>query len=229
MFKELLSSIGIGSTKVNTVLFEDIIERGKEVKGEVHIIGGISEQKISEIYIHIDSEFHKYDHDMTEFPDITEPILEIKVTDPLVIRPHEEKIIPISFTIPYYTPITFGKQTVQIQTELKINLLNHPVEKHDFILIDPFINDIFIFFKKQGFRHNFESGFCRSKPPTSTNPTHCLQNFFLENKDGVKVYFTGNEKDINIHLSEKDQVRNFLITRDQDLSIQLSKLYPINK
>ncbi len=86
MFEKIFSSIGIRSAKVNTILFQDKIERGKEVNGEVHIYGGKAKQTISEIYIHVDTDFHRFNDDMSEFHDITEPIIKIKITDPLVIK-----------------------------------------------------------------------------------------------------------------------------------------------
>lgn len=221
MFERLFSSIGIGSTKVNTVLFQNVIERGKEVKGEIHIFGGNAEQKISEIYIHVDSEFHKFEDEMTQFKEITEPILEIKITDPVVIKPHEKRVVPFSLTLPYYTPITFRENKVQLQTELNINFFNHPVATIDFLLNDQFIDDILSFFIKFGFCHSKESGLSRHKYPTDKNPTHCLQNFHLLNADGVHVYFSGNQKDIDIFVCEKKHVRHYLIMREDDLNKQL--------
>jgi sporulation-control protein len=225
MFKKLFSSIGIGATKVNTTLFESLIERGKEVRGEVHIYGGNVSERISEIYIHIDSEFHKFDDEMTEFSDITEPILEIKITDPIIIEPNEEKVVPFSFIMPYYTPITFRDQKVQIQTELDINFFKHPVEKHDFILKDQFINDILAFIESHGFKHSNESGLCRHKIPTDKNPTHCLQNFHLLNEHNIHVYLAGNEKDIDIFVCKNKHVDHFMIKRDEELGNQLQSIH----
>jgi sporulation-control protein spo0M len=225
MFEKILSSIGIGSVKVNTVLLEKNIERGNETQGEVHIFGGIAEQKISEIYIHIDSEFHKDDDDTTDFRDITEPILEIKITDPVNVNPHEEKVIPFSFFLPYYTPITFGEQKVTIETEIDINFINHPLENHDFVVCDQWIDDILSYLNERGFKHSPKSGLCRHKLHEDNNPTHCLQTFILMNDQGMKIYFVGNEKDIHIYVYDKDRVRHCPINRDEDLNEQLKKLH----
>jgi len=221
MFERLFSSIGIGSTKINTVLFQGVIERGKEVNGEIHIFGGNAEQKISEIYIHIDSEFHKFEDEMSEFNEITEPILEIKITEPMVIKPNEKRIVPFSVILPYYTPITFREQKVLIQTELNINFFNHPVATYDFLLHDQFIDDILSFFVKHGFNHSHESGLCRHQIPTDSNPTHCLQNFHLLNELGVHVYFAGNQKDIDIFVCKNKHVKHCLIKREENLTKQL--------
>ncbi|GAE27954.1 putative SpoOM-related protein [Halalkalibacter wakoensis JCM 9140] len=224
MFEKLFSSIGIGSSKVNTILFDNIVERGKEVKGEVHIYGGKAEQTISEIYIHIDTEFNKDDMDMTEFRHITEPILEIKITDPIVIQPNEERVIPFSFVLPYYAPITFNEQRIHIQTELDINFFTHPVEDHYFIVKDPILEELFAFFNKHGFTHTNKSGLCRHKFPTDTNPTHCMQAFHLINNQGGKIYFVGNDSQIDIYVSDNDHISHLSIQRDEDLTKQLQKL-----
>jgi sporulation-control protein spo0M len=221
MFERLFSSIGIGSTKVNTVLFQDKIERGKEVHGEVHVFGGKAEQTISEIYIHVDTEFHRFDDEMTEFRDVTEPIIEIKITEPFVIKPQEEKVIPFSFTLPYYTPVTFKDQQVHIQTELDISYFNHPVETHDFDVVDPVIEEVLHYFATHGFAHHIKSGLCRQKLPTDTNPTHCLQAFHLIHEQGLNVYFVGNEKDIDLYIHDKDQVHHYPLEREKDIQSQL--------
>ncbi|WP_158737868.1 sporulation protein [Alteribacillus sp. YIM 98480] len=227
MFKKILSSIGIGSAKVNTVLLDSRIERGKETKGEVHIFGGNTEQKISKIYIHIDSEFDKEDDDTTDFRNVTEPIVEIEITDAVTVNPYEEKVIPFSFILPYYTPVTFGKQKVSIQTELDINVINHPVETHDFIVSDPWLDEILRHLNDHGYTHNMISGVCRHKINEGNNPTHCLQTFNLVNDQGIRIYFVGNEKDIHIYIYIKDQVKHLPIYRDDDLREQLKNLRPL--
>lgn len=224
MFEKILSSIGIGSAKVNTVLLEKKIERGKEIRGEVHIFGGKTEQKISKIYIHIDSEFHKDDDDTTEFREVTEPILEIQITDMIDIKPLEEKVIPFSFFLPYYVPVTFGNQKITIQTEMYINFINHPVEDHDFIVSDQWITAILNYLTERGYTHSSKSGTCRHKKSGDNNPTHCLQTFHLVNDRGIKVYFVGNEKDIHIYIHDKDRVDHYPIYRKDDLKEQLKKL-----
>jgi sporulation-control protein spo0M len=224
MFEKILSSIGIGSAKVNTVLLENNIERGKETLGEVHIFGGIADQKISEIYIHIDSAFHKEDDDTTDFRNVVESILEIKITDPVIVKAHEEKVIPFSFVLPYYTPVTFGNQKVAIKTEIDINFINHPVENHDFVVYDQMVNTILSFLSDRGFKHSKKSGLCRHKQYGDNNPTHCLQAFILGNDQGKKIYFVGNEKDIQIYIYEEDQVRHCTVNREEDVKEQLVKL-----
>lgn len=225
MFEKLFSSIGIGSAKVNTVLFDNLVERGKEVKGEVHIFGGKAEQTISEIYIHFDTEFHKADDDLTEFRDVTEPILEIKITEPIVVKPNEERIIPFSFILPYYTPVTFREQKIHIQTELNINFFSHPIESHDFIVIDPFIDQILNHITGHGYQHTSKSGLCRYKVPDEKNPTHCLQTFHLTNEKEETIYFVGNDKDIDIYLHESNRIAHFLIKREENVQKQLKHVF----
>ncbi|MET3507936.1 sporulation protein [Halalkalibacter oceani] len=224
MFEKLLSSFGVGSAKVNTVLLEERIERGKEMKGEVHIFGGKTDQKISKIYIHIDSEFHKDEDDTTEFRDITEPILEIEITDELTVKANEEKVVPFTVYLPYYLPVTFGDQKVTIQTEVDISLLNHPIDHHDVTVTDQTIENVLSYIEGLGFSHTAKSGLCRHRRTAETNPTHCLQTFQLVNQDGVKVHFVGNEEDLHIYVYDKGLVHHCPVYRNKELGEQVEKL-----
>jgi sporulation-control protein len=225
MFEKVLSSIGIGSAKVNTVLMDKKIERGQEITGEVHIFGGKTEQKISEIYIHIDSEFHKDDDHTTDFRDIIEPILEIKITNPLIVKPHEEKVIPFSFHMPYYMPVTFRNQEVTIKIEVDIKyFINHLVESHNFVVSDQMIEGILNYLTNHGFKHTFKSGLCRHRKHGDDNPTHFLQTFILTNAQETKVHFVGNQKDIHIYVNKGKEVQYYPIYREHDLMEQLNKL-----
>ncbi|WP_209121366.1 sporulation protein [Alkalihalobacillus sp. BA299] len=229
MFEKFFSSIGIGSAKVETFLYDNKIERGKEVNGEVHIYGGKAEQHISEINIQIDLEFNKYYDEMTDFREFKEDILQIKIDAPFVIPPHELKVIPFSFTLPYYTPITFNEQKIYMQTELEINFFNCPISKNKLTIIDPFIDDILRLLTLHGFTHEWTSGFCRQKPPTAKNPSHYKQTFQLINKYGDKIHFIGNEENIEIYINENDQVHCFPIKREEEVSKQLQNILVISK
>jgi len=228
MFEKLLSSIGIGSAKVNTLFFEETIVRGSDVKGEIHIFGGKAEQIISEIYVHIDTEFHKYDEDMTELRDITEPILEIKIMDPMTIKPNEEKVIPFTIHLPHYIPTTFREQQIHLQTELNINVFTHPVETHDFVVRDPFIDKTLQYLEENGFEHSVKSGLCRYQIPTVTNPTHCLQTFELANEDGVKLSFVGNAVDLDLYVSKEGDILHHKVVREKDVASQLAGVITAN-
>ncbi|WP_052144682.1 sporulation protein [Halalkalibacter okhensis] len=225
MLMKWLSSLGIGSAKVNTILFNNEVERGKEVNGEVHIIGGKVPQRISEVYIHVDTEFQRNHDDMTEIHEMTESILERKITAPLFIKPNEEKVVPFSFALPHYTPITFRNQKIHIHTELKINFLNHPVDEHDFVVFDPFIDEILHYFMYNGFRHTVNSGLCHRKPLTKSNPTHCLQAFELVDDHERKIYFIGNEQNIILSMIEGNQKKQVSLDRRKNIYKQLCRLY----
>lgn len=224
MFEKLLSSIGIGLAKVNTVLLNESIERGMDVNGEVRIFGGKAEHKISEIYIHIDSDFDK-DEDYTDPRNIIEPILEIRINKPIVVKPHEDTVIPFSFFMPYYMPISFKNQQVTIKTEIDIDYAIYDlVEDRGVNVTDQMIEEILNYFTEKGFTHTFKSGQCRHKKFDDDNPTHFLQTFVLTNDDGVKVHFVGNSKDIHIYIIKGEEVEYYLIYRDKDLKTQLSQL-----
>ena len=140
------------------------------------------------------------------------------------MQPNEEKVIPFSFFMPYYMPVTFGAQQVTIETEIDINVINHPVETHDFVVFDSMVDEILAFLNKKGFNHTSKSGLCRHRKSADDNPTHFLQTFVLIDNKGTKVNFVGNEKDIHLYVNRDEYVQYFSINRNEDLSEQLSGL-----
>ncbi|MGO4889236.1 sporulation protein [Anaerobacillus sp. MEB173] len=225
MFEKVLSSIGIGSAKVNTLLFENRLERGKETKGEIHIYGGKAEQVISEILVQISLEFNKYYDEMTDFRELKETILELKMPYPLIIAPKEEKVLPFSLTIPYTTPISFSEQQIRLQTELKINMFNHPVCKHNLIVVDPFIDEILTLLSKRRFIHQPESGLCRFRVPSNESQVNYVQTFHLRNAQGVDIRFVGNAKDIDMFIYEQDNESHCLVKREHSVMQQLENFF----
>ena len=48
-FKKLLASVGIGQAKVDTILFDEVVEPGGILTGEIQIQGGQVDQEIDKI------------------------------------------------------------------------------------------------------------------------------------------------------------------------------------
>lgn len=137
-FKRMLSSIGIGAAKVDTVLEKDEFVPGETVEAVVKITGGSTEQEISGLYFSIHSSYQglievevESDEEeegfMAEEPEVEEEEVtrtallgEFKVADEFTIGPEEEREIPLSFELPLHTPLTMGKTKVWIRTGLDI-------------------------------------------------------------------------------------------------------------
>lgn len=227
MFKKILARFGIGSARIETVLSEREVERGKEIKGEIHIFGGELKQKISKINIYIDSNFHKDDDISTQFRDITASVVDFTLTDIGTVQPNEVKKVPFSFFLPYYMPITFRDQKVKIRTKMSHRAtVNAPVDIQEFVVTDPWLDEILNNLTSLGYTHTHKSGECRHRKRADENPTLFLQTFILENEDGVEIRFVGNEKDIHMYINDEDHVRHYPIYRDKDLKEQLKSLEP---
>lgn len=136
-FKRMLSSIGIGAAKVDTVLEEDEFVPGETIDAVVKITGGSTEQEISGLYFSIHSSYQGLievevepdeeegfmeEEPETEEEEVTRTALlgEFKVADAFTIGPDEEREIPLSFELPLHTPLTLGKTKVWIRTGLDI-------------------------------------------------------------------------------------------------------------
>ncbi|MCP4151522.1 MAG: sporulation protein [bacterium] len=130
-FKKMLSSVGIGSAKVDTVLDKEEYAPGEMIEGVVKIKGGNTEQDIAGLYFSVQSTYEDVrtvsveDEDgyiEEEERDITKTaVLEkFKISDDFVLSPGDEMEIPISFQLPYTAPLTIGTTKVWISTGLDI-------------------------------------------------------------------------------------------------------------
>ena len=140
-FKNLLSSIGIGSAKVDTIIQGDRFTPGESVDVIVKIMGGNTEQHIDGLYfsIHCNYEANEYaeDEDDTETEVTrTATLNKMKLSDEFSVGPGEEMEIPLSFELPLYTPLTVGKTKVWIHTGLDIKKAIDPGDK-DYIEVVP--------------------------------------------------------------------------------------------
>ncbi|MGM0845227.1 MAG: sporulation protein [Bacillota bacterium] len=105
MLKEFLSSIGIGSLKVDTVVDNPTLTPASELSGEVLIEGGVSEQEVNKIVLTIcireedyrkDSDFSYHEKELHSY--------EIKGTE--IVKSDEVKRIPFKFTLSKDHPLT---------------------------------------------------------------------------------------------------------------------------
>lgn len=138
-FKRMLSSVGIGSAKVDTVLERDKYSPGELMEGVVKIKGGSTEQQIDGLYFSVqctyeavvkmpdfefdeeDEGFFIDDEEASEQEVTKTAVLEkFKLKDSMAIGPGDEEEIPISFTLPWKTPLTMGKTKVWLRTGLDI-------------------------------------------------------------------------------------------------------------
>ncbi len=164
-FKKILSSIGIGSAKVDTVLEDDEFYPGDEVDAVIKIKGGSTEQTIEGLYLTVNSTYESVmmvpadedeeeeEGEMTE-EEVTRTarLAKINVSDGFTISPDEEKEISISFDLPYYTPLTMGKTRVWVATGLDIDRAIDPKDRDEIDVVPgPLVSAFFGALAEMGF------------------------------------------------------------------------------
>ncbi|AYC30334.1 sporulation protein [Paenisporosarcina cavernae] len=134
LFNKALASIGIGSAKIDTVLEKGSYTAGELVTGQVKVRGGNINQLVDSIFVSVyttyvkEADDHKYNAKAA--------VKQYKVTEPFTILAGETKEFPITFTLPFDTPITIGNTRVWIQTEMDIKNAADPTDK-DYIDVKP--------------------------------------------------------------------------------------------
>jgi sporulation-control protein len=117
-FKNVLASIGIGGTKIDTILHDNAVQIGGSLKGEVQIFGGTVAQQIKEFFIVLNTKAEKEADDNTYY--VTMKVHAHHIPQAFEIQPGEKKVVPFELQIPYHSPISFGKVKLWIQTEAEI-------------------------------------------------------------------------------------------------------------
>ncbi|MBE3570778.1 MAG: sporulation protein [Bacillales bacterium] len=134
IFTKVLTSIGIGSARVDTKLEHTSYKAGDPIRGVVEVYGGVTEQTIDAIYLTVNTTFtrQKDDHPYTE----TAAIEQYQITEPFLMKANETKVFPFSFTLPIDAPLTFGNTRVWVQTGLDIKNAVNPQDE-DYIAVRP--------------------------------------------------------------------------------------------
>jgi len=96
LFKKVLSSVGIGAAKVDTVISKSSIKIGEDIQGVINITGGSIEQAISRIEVELKTEYIKEIDDKKVRCEAT--LEKIVVDRDIVIAPDEKKQISFSFS-----------------------------------------------------------------------------------------------------------------------------------
>jgi sporulation-control protein len=174
MLKKLLSSVGIGSAKVDTKLFNSAFRPGEEVEGTVEIQGGSTEQKIDEIYLSVFTTYTRESNDK-KYEDTIE-CTRHKLVDPFVISPDEKRNVSFRFQLPFSVPVTQGRTKVWVQTGLDIKNAIDPKDR-DYIQIlpHPLVDEFLQSAQAIGFRiHKVD---CEEAPRYLRQKTSFVQEF----------------------------------------------------
>lgn len=116
-FKKVLSSVGIGSAKIDTILLQDEYRPGDDMDVEIHINGGKVEQDITGLYFKLSTKYTKVievdTDDGEEEVDTqrTAYIYKHEFKENFILQPNEKKVIPLKLTIPHYCPVNLSHAT----------------------------------------------------------------------------------------------------------------------
>lgn len=127
MFEHILSIIGIGASRVDTVLTQPDVVRGQMMSGEVRMFGGKTDQSINGIALELVTDYR--------LPlDIQRPGYEIvlwehSLSEIFTLKAGQEKILPFRCLVPMNTPISQGPAKVWLNTRLDVALAVDPKDR----------------------------------------------------------------------------------------------------
>lgn len=143
LMKRMLASVGIGAAKVDTIVQGDRFAPGDTLDAVVKVMGGKTEQQIDSLYFSVccnyeaTRETEDDEGDETEVTVTETAVLEkFKVSEAFAIGPGDTEEIPLSFQLPFQTPLTLGKTKVWIATGLDIKKAIDPGDT-DYIEVVP--------------------------------------------------------------------------------------------
>lgn len=129
-FNKVLSSVGIGAAKIDTVLDSSEAYPGQEITGSVQITGGKSEQTINKINLHLMCNYmgevevtrHEDGESITETEtqELEYRMANYQVADKFVVEAGEDKTIEFSFILPECAPLSIGHTNTWISSHLDI-------------------------------------------------------------------------------------------------------------
>ncbi|MDS0473927.1 sporulation protein [Natrinema sp. 1APR25-10V2] len=127
--KRILSSLGIGSATVDTVL-PTTLTAGESVDARVDVTGGNDTQEVDGIYFALAT---RYETDESRG---AAKIETYDLADSFTIEPDEERSFTVTIDVPYHTPVTHGRTNVWLDTGLDIDWAVDPDDR-DPIEIEP--------------------------------------------------------------------------------------------
>jgi sporulation-control protein len=139
-FDKILSTVGIGAAKVDTVLNSSLTKPGGLISGVVHVKGGNVDQDISDIDVSLMVDVKVETDDVTYYePNL---IYKHRVTGAFKIHKGEDRQFPFEFNIPLEVPVTvlgpykLSSIKLYVKTDLDIENALDKADK-DYLEIEP--------------------------------------------------------------------------------------------
>ncbi|MEF9935243.1 sporulation protein [Clostridium sp.] len=118
-FKKTMANVlGIGGTKIDTIIDTNSVPNGGTVEGSIIIKGGKVEQKVSKVKLNLDTSYDKEGDESTYTVHTTLQSYELPINR--LIQPGEVYREEFKFKITPNTPISIPKHRVYISTNLDI-------------------------------------------------------------------------------------------------------------
>jgi sporulation-control protein len=135
MFGKIFASVGIGSSKVDTILESNEVVLGNPLDGYILIEGGSVEQKIDGINFELLTKIEtKLNGNEIK---ISKTISKGRLLESFTIQPNEKKKIEFHINIPYHTPLSINSTfPIWLKTSLDIDNAIDPSDE-DYLKILP--------------------------------------------------------------------------------------------
>lgn len=159
MFENILSIVGIGAARVDTVLTVPEVTRGQTLSGEVRMYGGKAAQTINGIDLELVTSYRlPYDHNR---PGHEVVLWEHNLSERFTLGVGEEKVLPFSCLVPFSTPISQGPAKVWLKTSLDVTLAVDPKDQDPLSVgPDPATQHVLTAAESLGLAQTADSGVC---------------------------------------------------------------------
>lgn len=122
VFDKVLSSLGIGAARVDTRLEKKQVQPGEQIRGEVFVRGGETDQRVDDIYLYLIVHFDKAGKIVPYV------MKKVHLCESFVIPAREYRIFPFELFLPYELPMSTGRFPVLLKTGLNIPLAKDPTD-----------------------------------------------------------------------------------------------------
>jgi sporulation-control protein len=203
LFRKVLSSIGIGSARVDLVLAKSRFAAGEMITGELRVEGGMLDQKVDRVYLKLllTSRFKKDNHVQQVAREFAHETI---ATGFNVEAGGKLQPIPVSYTLPEDIPVSTSSTKYYLVTGLDVAMAVDPKDS-DLIEVLPGRRQAIVMQaieKELGFRRKARSGEFNGRVqefeyyPTTfmRGKLDELEVVYLPQPDGVRLYLQIDKK-----------------------------------
>ena len=160
MFKKMLSKVGIGGAKVDTVLKDLPVVRGEHLSGEIQIEGGKVEQQVEQVYLEL-STTYTYENDEGGISTSSVVLHRLNIAESFELFPRELKTFNFELEVPLVSPVTVGRPVTYLRTGLDVKGSADPKDRDPVAIApEPATEKLLKAIEALGFEHAPDSGDC---------------------------------------------------------------------